>query len=676
MLLLLAIATALADSPAEPVDDDIVVEGHSGFDPGRTAGTVSVVEVDEKLPMSMDVAGAVETTSGAVVRRLGGLGDFSAVSLRGSSLRQVQVHLDGVPLNPDGASVVNLSELPLFAFERVEVWRGFAPPSLTASAVGGVVNLVTGERTTPMSIQASYGSYDTVRLTATGGFEAQLGQIPTDGMVVVEGFATQGDFTYFDDNATLYNVWDDRFATRGNNDKSQLTAHARWRLGGPRLQLTVLDAFLAREEGLPGPMVNPAEESRLDTKRNLLTVQGNGGDERWCWTSRLHWLARTETLSDPEGEIGVLSTGVLASHTHNVGLTLDASWVANPWLIPELTAVVRHDRYSAEDVETGETSADNVRWSGVVAASADILLGADRLELMPVLQLTWLDNHALGSVPFEDEVIGVDSDSTLTSIDPRLAVVGRPASWVTLKANAGHYLRPPDFTELFGDRGVVIGNPELLPEQGWQWDIGARLTAPREWAVTGAVEVGGFWALTEDTIVMVQNSQRTMKPRNLDGAFVQGIEASLTLDVLGFLDSQTNLTRTWSRQNSEDDTIDGNQVPRLPPVQLWQSTALHWEETVRVGHTWTYLSPNYWDRTNWYASTPRSVHGLFVRVQPHADWPSLELDVLNLTDTTTEVVPRNPLDETDDAFVVQSMTDFTAYPLPGRTFLVTLRWEA
>ena len=92
-------------------------------DAQSTSAAVTVIEVDERIPASWDVGAAVDSASGTTVTRLGGLGDFSAVSIRGSSTRQVQIHLDGIPLNPDGSSSVNLSELPLQAFERVEVYR-------------------------------------------------------------------------------------------------------------------------------------------------------------------------------------------------------------------------------------------------------------------------------------------------------------------------------------------------------------------------------------------------------------------------------------------------------------------------------------------------------------------------------------------------------------------------
>jgi hypothetical protein len=36
---------------------------------------------------------------------------------------------------------------------------------------------------------------------------------------------------------------------------------------------------------------------------------------------------------------------------------------------------------------------------------------------------------------------------------------------------------------------------------------------------------------------------------------------------------------------------------------------------------------------------------------------------------------RNPLSDDDDTPILQPLTDFTGYPLPGRTWLFTLRWS-
>ena len=53
---------------------------------------------------------------------------------------------------------------------------------------------------------------------------------------------------------------------------------------------------------------------------------------------------------------------------------------------------------------------------------------------------------------------------------------------------------------------------------------------------------------------------------------------------------------------------------------------------------------------------------------------SVEADVLNLTNRISERVPLDPL-RPEGERVEQPVTDFAGYPLPGRTFLLTMRWQ-
>ena len=102
---------AQAEEPEDEADSTVVIRDKrlEEADAQSTSAAVSTIVVDERIPASWDVGAAVDSVSGTTVTRLGGLGDFSAVSIRGSSTRQVQIHLDGIPLNPDGSSSVKQS---------------------------------------------------------------------------------------------------------------------------------------------------------------------------------------------------------------------------------------------------------------------------------------------------------------------------------------------------------------------------------------------------------------------------------------------------------------------------------------------------------------------------------------------------------------------------------------
>lgn len=650
----------------------MVVEGDrtEGAAPDETSSAVTVIEIDETLSAASDVGSVVESASGTVVRRLGGLGNYSAVSIRGSSFRQVQVYLDGVPLNPDGSDAVNLSELPLSAFSRVEIYRGNAPPWFAAAPIGGVINLVSGEQEAPVTGTLSYGQYDTARLSAAASQRGALGDV----LVLADLFTTQGDFGYFTDNGTVYNVLDDARLERGNNDKSQLNAFGRWRLGSDALRLTLSDAFLAREEGLPGNVNVPAERVRLGTQRNIATAQVDGTRGAVCWQGRGWHQLRLERYDDRQGEIG-LGTQWQEGRYATLGLLGSAAWGAQSWLVPALTVTGRRDSAVLTDLLIEETEDPRARYTASGSLSADAWFFSEQLKVSPVVQATWLNNRLLGDVPFEDTPISPDGEDIVWAVNPRGGVLIRPdaVSGLALKANAGSYLRPPDFTELFGDRGGIIGNTDLVPEQGWQYDAGLRYQWPDLPAVSGAVDVTWFDTRAENQIIFVQNSQRTSVPINFGQTRTSGVEGALTLSVWGVLDSQSNATWMRSENRTDSDDVRGNQLPRIPAWEIYQGTSLHWQEAVRLGHTFSYTAENYWDATNFFLAAPRAIHGAFVRVG--TGQLSAEASVLNLTDQTVAVMDRNPLSEDDDTPILQPLTDFIGYPLPGRTWLFTLRWS-
>jgi len=660
------------------LSDEIVVQAERGEgpDPRVTPASVTVIAVDEHLASSADVGAVLEQAPGANVERLGGLGDWSGVTIRGSTMRQVLVALDGVPLNPDGASVVNLSELPLQAFERVEVYRGSVPAELGGAPVGGAINLVTGERPPPLALEAMGGSFGTARGFASGGLRGELGGEPADALAVAEVFRTRGNFSYFDDNGTTYNLIDDHLRARENNDKLQGTLHLRARVGDEHLRLTLLDALMLRDEGLAGVADAPAEQARLSTTRNLGVAQlsASGGQNRavaraWGWQ-------RGERYDDRAGEIGAgsqwiddqaASWGVLGSVRHGHGALA----------MTEITALLRRDTWRSTDLLEGDVAGPRGRLVEGLTASGALWLDHDRVALQPKLVGLILDDTDLGGPSGQASVIDPVDATTHAHADPWLGALWRPRPWLTLKANAGTALRPPDLSELFGDRGVMVGNPELVPERARTADLGLRAELASDGALAGSAELTGFATRTRDLIAYVQTGQRVLVPINLGDTRVGGLEGALDWSLGDWLESRTALTWTSSKNLSKDPEYAGKQLPRVPEWDLSQSTALVWEGrlSARLGHSFTYVDDDYLDAVNVERAAPRAVHGAWLRLGYPATGLSLELDALNLANRRAEVVARNPVNPSDPSRALVAITDLSGYPLPGRSFLLSLRWS-
>lgn len=652
----------LPPARAEPAEELVVEEAApAGSRPEAIAANLSVVDLADQ-PASADLGEVLQTVPGAFVRRLGGLGDWSAVSLRGSSARQVLVCLDGVPLNPDGAETINLAELPIQAFDRVEVWRSQAPARYAAAPIGGVVDLHS--RAGPFTAaSATGGSYETGRAVLGLGREARTPAGELSGLGLVDLFRTAGDFRYFDDHGTPYTPIDDRFATRGNNDKQQGSGLLRLRLARGRGHIGVQEGFLLREEGLPGHTQAPSAEARLGTLRSLLSLQAERAGPGGRLEARSWWLRRQEALSDPGAELG-LGAQEQTDGFDTLGLLIHGAHAPDPRLLWSLTAQVRGEQYIRRDRQTGETDPARSRLFLGLAAQADLRDRAERLLLSPALQAQEL----------LDQDPSADARGRL-ALNPRLGLAFRPRPGFALKANLARGLRVPDLSELYGDRGSMKGNPELLPERATSGDLGLRASGRADEAVRGSLELAAFWVEARDAILVVQNSQRTSIPVNFGRTRSRGLEAAAGLDLAERIDLGLALTATDARNQSDDPSLFGKRLPGIPVLQASLQAGLRQGERWRLGYDLSWTEGTFQDATNFYRLAPRRLHALHGRVQPGRRWPAAELSVLNLTDHLAEVVPRNPLDRQDDARILSAVTDFAGYPLPGRTILFSLRFE-
>ncbi len=647
LLLLLTTLPALsADPESDPApgsvsDDEIVVVGQAQDLAQAVSQVVTVLPVAD-LPADAELSTALEGSPGVSVNRVGGLGDYSPISIRGSSVRQVEVMIDGMALNPDGGSAVNLAELPLRAFDRVEVWRGNTPVELGSAAMGGVVNLVSGDEAPP-SLSVAVGSWRTTRLAAQGG--ATSGN--ADIWVAAERFQTAADFAYTDDRGTLYNPDDDVVSARVNNDKARTTAHARarWRRG--RVQITVFDAFVDRQTGVPGPIGWPLDGVRYALRRNLAAVAAKVDAGDTVVVVRPWMVTRTERLTDRT--LGADRAG--ADRSDLVGLHTHATWAPNARWSATAAADGRHEHFGGKGAD-GERAVMQRR-VGTVAASVSHFALDERLVVTPAVRGTVAQSAA--------------SERTLVgAVSPRLGVLVQARPGLVFKLNGGQYLRPPDATELFGDRGYVRGNPDLRPEQGWSADAGVRVQGER-----ASVEAAGFANLSRDLIVYGQNAQGVASPANVARALVAGVEAGGAVDWRR-VDARWSATWTRTRNQSADPAYAGKRLPRIPELEAHASLRLPLGDRAHVGTSWDFAAGAWQDATNWFAVPPRSFHGVAAGAALGRGLHA-ELDVRNVLNHTTEPLGRRTLGGGAPTAPVP-VTDFWGYPLPGRTAMLTLSY--
>ncbi len=618
----------------------------------------TVVPTGEATARVDSVAEILAESVGVQVRRFGGLGAFSTVSIRGSTPNQVEVYLDNVRLNQANAGLVDLGSIPLDNVERIEVYRGFAPLQLGAGSIGGAINLVTrqvaGE--TINSASASYGSFNTRKITLyrSQGFDAL-------GYLVLFNYAeSDNDFEFLDDNGTSFNELDDEVVTRRNNGFRSFNVNAKGEARVKGWELRLSDDFFTKDQGVPGQSSNQSDEASLDVRRNVATLRLKRSTFPWATTDVEFQLAHTwqrEDFKDPGGDIGTaVQDAENTSNTFSVNGLLNL--YIEPWnQIMGLLLEWRYETFRTVDnlpERFGESSREGPlqrRANFIGALQHEILLFDERLVIRPLLRYQFVDSD-FGAQLISSAALEMDRDLQDHLLNPSLGVKFTLTPFLDLKGNIGRFERVPTLFELFGDRGTTLGNPELDPESSINWDVGFVLELPRYGMVDRVfLQYAYFGSEADDLILFVQNSQVTARAENIGSADIRGHELSWSATALGHV----RLYGNYTFQDAEDTSQTfsrGNALPGRPRHELHQAFEL-FTDLGKLVYEFDYIAQNFLDRANAFVVDDRALHNLRVTGLPFGKSVKLTFEVKNISDNQVE--------------------DFRGFPLPGRSFFGTIQ---
>ena len=535
------------------------------------AAAASVITREEMTRPGVDLPALLDRHPGLRVTRMGGLGAFTAVSVRGSTADQVRVYVDGVLLNSADGRLPDLSLLSLGALERVEVYRGVAPATLPGSAIGGVLHLRTRRAAEPrLELAAGGGSFGT--RSARAFFAMPLE--PADVVVSLDYRGGEGDFTFQHDVGSAWKGGDDRTETRRNNGFDAVSGLAKVNLRlGQRVELTVQDTVQWSRRGLAGVAAAPTRRSELEELSNIvaLALDGHGeGVDPWSWQLRVSLTTTLRQLGDPDAEVGLAARATRdLSLVPRVGSTV--RWPVTPWFAPSFAAEYRYERFQPEDTlaiqAIGPASSRHV-----VEGTLALAFRADAIDtqILPSAGFEWTRSELFRPDPF-DPRLGAHRELDTTVATGRLGLVNTSLAYTTFKANAGRAARLPTLFELFGDSGYTRGNPSLDPETSWFVDAGFVHDAtwlPRPHRLQ--LDVFCHYSEVDDLIQFVRNSQNLLVAGNIASARLAGVEVWLRWDLWSHLRGAASYTFLHTEDTSGIPRSDGRDLP-LRPRHHWHA---------------------------------------------------------------------------------------------------------
>lgn len=594
-----------------------------------------VIRPGEMPGVADTVPKLLERAAGVHIRRYGGMDDFAQVSIRGSTTDQVLIYLDGILLNTAQGGPADLSFLPLDQIDRIEIYRGGSPGKVADSTPGGVILITTKgkpERTENL-FRGSAGSFQTLRA------HANRAQALHDFYynISFDHFRSEGDFPFLDDRGTRANRNDDRMVNRLNND---FQAYDFTALAGEtkkeKLNWKIYENFFAKKQGIPGLGTNTSLASQLSTLRNFFHVflAPPASEQKWHWEGRLFFDYQQSQFDDPLGEIG-LGTQDNDDKTFRFGpeFHADTSWKNH---VLSGFAAYRAEYFSPTDFRAANSDGPLSRRHMVsLGAEDEMLFWNEKLIVDPSARFQIFANDWSGN------------SLTDTQFSAKLGIKLIPWRPLHFKTNFFRGFRQPTFSELFGDRGTLVGNAALRPEEALNFDIGAGVHFENERGLNRvSLEAAYFRHSIANLIQFLQTSQFTAKAQNLNGALIQGAELTAALQAFENFRGSGHYVFQSAKDDAPNSPTHGRTIPGRPKHQFFAETEYQYR-WLKPFVELNILGRNYLDAQNLLRVNRRSLLGAGVHLTP---WKkaSFSFAIRNLLNS--------------------KIGDIAGFPLPGRSY--------
>lgn len=493
------------------------------------------------------------TTEGISLRGLGSTAASRTLVLSGQ-----------VPLNDPFGDWVYWEQLPTLAVQDVEVVRGGASDLYGSSAIGGVVNVIQRQPgPTAFALDAGHGQENTSHASVFG--TTAIG--PWAGLFAGDWLRTDGYIQVAPD-------------VRGPVDTA---ANVHYQNAETDLRRTIPQRGYVF---LRGNMLNEARANGTPFQTNATRL--------WRYATGFNWTSETagaftarafgsqEHYRQSFAAINATRTSEFLVRLQHVpvqqlGASLQWTKVLRPWLLLVAGSDVNDVRATDHEIpihnnqpngvsdttarqrDVGEYLEGLVQWKNwTVSASVrgDDFLNLDAVQIVQ----TGHGPITTTAIPNRNEALA----------NPRLGIVRRLNSHLSLSASAYRAFRSPTINELYRQfqvgQEITLANPHLQSERATGWETGFELALPQR---NSDVRASYFWTEVNRPVTSLTLSQTptqiVQQRENLGQIRSRGLSLDYQSQPLSWLSltggyQYANATVT---QFAQDPTLIGKWIPEV-----------------------------------------------------------------------------------------------------------------
>lgn len=441
-----------------------------------------------------------------------GGGNLKNISLRGAGAERTLVLVDGQRIGTGDQALQDLGDFPDEAIERIEVVEGGQSALYGMDAVGGVVNIITKKPQSEkisVNISSMVGSYEP-RSDAPAlnniGITGTIGQKkgPLGWLFGADTRMGDGRFEYEEPNNNLYYRENDSLFDGGFFGRLDYTRK--------QYSLGVNGGFRKRNCGTPGPTSWPLDAS---TSKNIgfaalsgswkatpfLSLAANGAFDYngvqyldrtiYAWDS----IPDTSTNNWATQSAEILGTYTIAGQNLTAGVCGFRKSVTSNMIIADDTSALQGGAYTSAIL--GHT----------IAGFTVNATPAARFDYNPVFGSAWTGKCGVISV----------WNGLL-----------RPGLFFTIAKS----FRSPTLSDLYWKDPYMVGNPQLKPEKGWNWDVGGQMRH-RSGPIVLTARAGMYQMSIRDMLAWITDTLTGVSYRkNIKAAVIKGYTFKSAVSVL------------------------------------------------------------------------------------------------------------------------------------------------
>lgn len=537
----------------------------------RQSFNVTAIDAKQLYNSTLDLSSALDRVSGVRVRESGGVGSNFNVSLNGFSGNRIRYFIDGVPMDNFGSSF-QINNIPINIAERLEVYKGVVPIWLGSDALGGAINIVTGDRfRNYVDASYSFGSFNTHRsvvntaFTSKNGFTVRLNafqnysdnnyKVTVDAADIYTGAYKANTVvrrfhdTYHNETVVAsVGVVGKKFAdqlllgiTLGQNYKElqtgarMVTVFGGWHRRGN----IVMPTLKYRKTGLiKGLDVALNANYNLGKERNIDTL-----------SARFDWYGNSKPNPNGEGRGRSLS-----KYGNNNGL---ASATVN-YKLSEHQAIALSNVFSTFYRKGTDAFNENFTQEQVRPRLHKNVLGVGyTYDVKDKWSTSIFGKYLFQKTPRQ---------TTFNKLGYGLAASYFITPGFQLKASFEQANRLPEANELFGDVELVQGNLSLKPEQSRNINVGFSYGFSAKEDHRFLLNANAIYRYSDNYIYSRFNqNQSALVLDNLDGVFTTGGEGEIRYSYKKLLSAGATLTYQHM-ENRQQYVYDSNGNKVLSPV--------------------------------------------------------------------------------------------------------------